>query len=101
MPKVKVERQSTLSPEETFKKIRVLLEDDKELRQLDAGYKCVFNDQKMTGTAKGGQFEAEMKVTSTSGGAHVQIEVSLPFLLTPIKGMVQSKLQKKLDSTLS
>ncbi len=101
MPKVKVESQSKHSPQNTFEKIKSMLETDKELRKMDSSYKCTFNESQMTGTAKGGKFEANMKVAPAGDGAHVQIEVELPFLLTPVKGIVQSTLQKKLDIILS
>lgn len=100
MPKVKVESQSKHSAEETFKKIRTLLETDRDLRKMDSSYVCQFNEQKLTGTAKGGKFEADMKITAQSGGSHVEIEVSLPLMLTPVKGIVQSTLQKKLETAL-
>ena len=101
MPKVKVESQSKHSAQETFKKIRAMLEDDRDLKKMDPSYACNFNEQSMTGKAKGGKFEADMKVVSTGAGAKVEIEVSLPLLLTPVKGIVQSTLQKKLDSALA
>ena len=101
MPKVKVESQSKHSVEETFKKIRHMLESDGDLRRMDSSYTCQFNDKAMTGTAKGSKFEADMKVVSSAGGAKVEIEVSLPLMLTPVKGIVQSTLQKKLESALA
>jgi len=101
MPKIKVESQSKHSPEETFKKIKNLLENDSELRKMDSGYKCEFNEQKFSGIAKGSKFEANMQVTVQNGGSRVEIEVNLPLMLTPVKGIVQSTLQKKLDSALA
>lgn len=101
MPKFKVESQSKYSAEETFKKIKQMLETDRDLQKLDSGYKCNFNDSGMTGTAKGSKFEANMKVVSAGAGSQVQIEVDLPFMLTPVKGIVQSTLQKKLETTLA
>ena len=101
MPKVKVECDSKHTPQDTFSKIKNLLENDKELRKMDSNYKCTFNEQQMSGSAKGGQFQADMKVSAVGSGSHVMIEVSLPLLLTPVKGIVQSTLQKKLDSVLS
>lgn len=101
MPKVKVESQSKHSAEETFKKIRNMLENDKDLRKMDPSYACQFNDKSLSGTAKGGKFEADMKVMSQGSGAKVEIEVSLPLMLTPLKGVVQSTLQKKLDASLA
>jgi hypothetical protein len=101
MPKLKVESQSKHSAAETFKKIRNLLENDKELRKMDSSYVCEFNEPAGTGTAKGGKFQADMRVTSNGTGAMVEIEVTLPLMLTPVKGIVQSTLQKKLESTLA
>lgn len=101
MPKVKVESQCKHSAEEAYKKIRQLLESDSDLRRMDSNYVCKFNDQSMTGSAKGGKFEADMKVVASGSGSKVEIEVNLPLMLTPVKGIVQSTLQKKLDSILA
>ena len=101
MPKVKVESQTKHSSEEAFKKIRAMLESDGDLKRMDPSYACKFNEQSLTGTAKGGKFEANMKVVASGAGSKVEIEVSLPLLLTPVKGIVQSTLQKKLDSALA
>ena len=100
MPKFKVEASTKYSPEETFNKIKEMLESDKELRKLDA-YTCTFNEGQRTGTAKGKKFEANMSVLPVASGSQVQIEVSLPLMLTPVKGLVQSTLQSKLTKTLA
>lgn len=101
MPKVKAEKSTNQSAQETFNKIKHMLESDKDLRKFDPNLACTFNEANMTGTAKGSQFKADMKVTSAGGGSRVEIEVDLPLMLTPLKGVVQSTLQKKLDSVLS
>jgi hypothetical protein len=101
MPKFKVETESKKSAQETFKAIREMLENDRDLRKMDSGYTCKFNEAALSGNAKGGKFEADMKVTSKGAGATVSIEVSLPLMLTPVKGVVQSTLQKKLESALA
>ena len=101
MPKVKVESQSKHSAEETFKKIRTLLESDKDLRRMDPSYACQFNDKSLTGSAKGGKFQADMRVVAAGGGSKVEIEITLPLLLMPLKGVVQGTLQKKLDAVLA
>lgn len=100
MPKFKVETQSKHSPEDTYQKIKGLLENDKELRKMD-NYTCQFNDQNLTGSAKGGKFQADMRVTPQASGAAVEIDVNLPLMLTPVKGLVQSTLQKKLENILA
>lgn len=101
MPKVKVESQTSRTPEETFQKIKTLLENDHELRKLDSGYVCKFDEQKLTGSAKGSKFTADMKVVSQGPGSNVEIVVDLPLMLTPVKGIVQSTLQKKIESALA
>ena len=100
MPKFKVETSSKHSAEQTYQKIKVLLETDKELRKLDT-YTCEFDDQKLSGSAKGAKFQADMKVSQKSEGTAVEIDVSLPLMLTPLKGVVQSTLQKKLQAALA
>ena len=101
MPKFKVETTSKHPAQDTYIKIKNVLENDKDLRKMDASYKCNFNDSSMSGQAKGSQFEANMTVKSAGSGAKVEVEVTLPMLLTPLKGVVQSTLQKKLESALS
>jgi hypothetical protein len=101
MPKVKVESLSKHSAQDTFKKVRAMLEDDRDLKKMDPGYTCRFDEGALSGSAKGGKFEAAMKISPSNKGAKVEIEVSLPLLLTPVKGVVQSTLQKKLDSALA
>jgi hypothetical protein len=101
MPKFKVESKSKHSPQDTYLKIKSLLENDKDLRKMDSNYVTSFNDSGLTGTAKGSKFEAAMKIASADPGANVEIEVSLPLMLTPLKGVVQSTLQKKLEHALA
>ena len=101
MPKVKVEYQSKHSAKDSFSKVRGFLENDPDLRKLDKGYTCTFNDSKFSGEAKGKQFTAVLNIAEQNGGSNVVIEVDLPLLLTPIKGMVQTTLESKLRSTLA
>jgi hypothetical protein len=101
VPKVTVESQSKHSADETFKKIRNMLENDKDLRKMDSSYACKFDEKALSGTAKGSKFSADMKVIAKGAASHVEIEVTLPLMLTPLKGVVQSTLQKKLESALA
>ncbi len=101
MPKFKVESDSKHSISETFSKVKNFLETDHDIKKLDPSAKISFNEQQLTGAAKGSKFEAEIKVLGTGDGAKVEIEVTLPLLLTPVKGMVQATIQKKLTSALS
>ena len=101
MPKFKVECDSKHSSKDTFGKVKSFLDNDTEIKKLDPGIKISYNESAMTGVAKGSKFDAEIKVVGKGEGAQVEIEVSLPLLLTPIKGMVQASIQKKLTIALS
>ncbi len=101
MPKFKVECDSKHSAADTFTKVKSFLGNDAEIKKLDPGIKMTFDDAQMNGSAKGSKFEADIKVVAKGAGSQVAIEVSLPMLLTPIKGMVQSSIEKKLSSALS
>ena len=100
MPSVKIEKQSKLSADDSFKRISDLLSNDKDLRKLDASYKADFNQQTRSGTAEGSMFKAKLNVSAGGEGSTVQITVDLPFHLALVKGMVEKTLQQKLDEAL-
>lgn len=101
MPKVKVESNTGLNQTEAYTRIKSLLQNDADLQKMDSSCKFTFNDAGQTGSAKGSKFSAEMKVSGAGSGSNVSIEVDLPLMLTPIKGMVQSTLEKKLQKALA
>ena len=101
MPSIKIEKQTNLSADDSYKRISNLLSNDKDLRKLDAKYKCEFNDKNLTGVADGSMFKAKMNVKSAGSGSKVEIVVDLPFHLALVKGMVESTLKKKLEEALS
>ena len=100
MPTVKINKNCSLSPQDCYSKITDLLENDKELQKLDPGYKCDFNSEKLTGTAKGKQFKAAMNIVPDGDGSALELTVDLPFHLGLVKGLVQKTLEKKVDSLL-
>lgn len=101
MPKISIIKQTSSSKTDAYSKVKAMLTDDKDLKKLDPSFKCVFNDQNMTGQANGKMFKAEMTVKAQGAGCEVEIIVDLPFALSLAKGMVQKTLQKKLDDSLS
>jgi hypothetical protein len=101
MPTIKIEKQTSLNANDSFKRISELLSNDKDIRKLDSKYKCEFDAQQRTGTADGSLFKAKMSVAEAAGGSKVEIIVDLPFHLMMVKGMVEKTLQKKLEEALS
>lgn len=101
MPKVKVESQTGLDSAEAYRRVKTLLETDADLKKMDSSCKFTFNDASQKGSAKGSKFSAEMSVAASGAGANVTIEVDLPLMLTPVKGMVQSTLERKLQKALA
>jgi hypothetical protein len=101
MPSIKVEKQSKLTADDSFKRISDLLSNDRDLRKLDSKYKCEFNAKDLSGVADGSMFKAKMKVREHQAGSQVEIIVDLPLHLALVKGMVEKTLQKKLEEALS
>jgi len=101
MPSLKIDKQSKLSPDDSFKRISDLLSNDKDLKKLDAKYKADFDAQTRSGTAEGSMFKAKLSVTEGASGSSIQLTVDLPFHLALVKGMVEKTLQKKLDEALA
>ena len=100
MPKIHIEKQTTMTATDAYQKIKAMLTDDSDLRRLDASYQCQFDDGSFVGSAKGKQFSAALKVHEQSP-TKVELSIDLPILLTPFKGMVENTLNKKLDKILS
>jgi hypothetical protein len=101
VPKFKVESKSALSQAEAYSRMKQLLENDQDLRKMDASCKVSFSDNSHSGLIKGSKFSAELNVTAQGTGSNVTIEVDLPLMLLPVKGMVQATLEKKMSRALT
>lgn len=110
MPTIRLEKITSLNSSAAFQKISQIIENDPDLRKLDASYQCEFDEETLTGQAKGKQFSAEISVksneppkeqTNKDTSSKVEISVSLPFVLTPLKGVIEGHLRKKLEAEFS
>jgi hypothetical protein len=101
MPKLTIQKKSDLTPADAFKKVKAVLNDDKDLRKLDPAYECIFDETKMSGSANGKLFKAAMTVSKQSSGSQVEIIVDLPLALALVKGVVEKTLKRKLDESLT
>lgn len=100
MPKFKVESTTELDAEESFKRVKKFLSEDQDLRRLNTGFQCSFEDAEKKAKASGSQFTAHLSVTSHSP-TKIIVDVEIPLLLTPFKGKITEVLQKKLAKILT
>lgn len=101
MPSLKIQKKTTLSADDSFKRISGLLSNDKDLKKLDSKYKAEFNEQTRSGTAEGSMFKAKMNVVEAGGGSTIELTVDLPLTLALMKGMIEKTLTKKLEEALA
>lgn len=97
MPKVTVQKKTTLTANEAFQKVKTFLENDPDLKKLDSGYKTNFDEATLTGQANGKMFKANMTVKGAGNGSEIEIVVDLPLTLALVKGVVEKTLAKKLS----
>ncbi|MCB0378922.1 MAG: polyhydroxyalkanoic acid system family protein [Bdellovibrionales bacterium] len=101
MPKVNIDYNSPLNADDTFAKVKDLLNNDESLRKIDSTIQCEFNDGQRTGIAKGSKFKAEMAVADSGSSSQVTIIVDLPLMLGAFKGQVKSTIERKLSKILA
>jgi hypothetical protein len=100
MPKINLKLPSTHSAKETFEKVKDLFENDSDLKKMDSSYVCQFQDADYSGTAKGTKFSAKMKIDESGSASEVAVDIEIPFMLSPFKGVIKDTLEKKLGKTL-
>lgn len=101
MPKINVDVPSQFSPQETFEKVKSLFGDNSDLKKIDSSMTCDFDHSQLCAKAKGQQFTASMQVQPSNSGSSVSVDVDIPFLLTPLKGQIKSKIESKLQKILA
>ncbi|MBC85707.1 MAG: hypothetical protein CL677_00900 [Bdellovibrionaceae bacterium] len=101
MPKVKVQSTSQLSAQESYDRLKGLLDNNPDITTYDPSFTCNFNDGKLTGNAEGKLFKAGFNVEHSGAFSTVTIELDLPMKLSLVKGVIQKKLQANLDKALS
>ena len=100
MPKIHLSKTSKLKPEDAFEKVSCIIQEDKELKSLDAGYQCSFDKKEPCGTAKSKFFKADLKVTEAKGGSAIEIIIDLPLKFALAKGIITKTLKEKMKSVL-
>ena len=101
MPKLKIDYKSSLSAEDTFKKVSDLLSSDEQLKGIDQSFTCSFDSASLTGEVSSKLFTANMNVKEANPGSNVELTIDLPMKLALAKGMIEKTLQKKLEKALA
>ena len=101
MAKIQINRTSPQSTQNAFTKIKSLFENDPDLKRIDSNYKCQFDDAACTGTAKGKMFDAQLRVSANGTGSSVDLTVTLPLMVSPLKGTIEKTLSAKLEKALA
>lgn len=102
MPKVNIYAKSNLSQQETFSKIKQLLEGDQDIKKFDPSFSVSLNDSNFSGQAAGKQFKGEFQIVAQgSTTSAVDLTLDLPLALYPFKGKIKSVLENKLEKALA
>lgn len=101
MAKINIEYNSQLSAEETYNKIRGLIEDNKDLKSIDKNYSFSFDEASKSASAKGKGFEADLKVSDNGDSSQIQFNIKVGMMLSPFKGVIEEKLKAKLEKVLA
>lgn len=99
MPKISIEYPTSHGVTDTYAKLKNFFQTD-EIKKYDPKVECTFNDPSLSCDLKGSQFKGDFKVADTGSGSNVKINIDLPFLLTPLKGVIQESLMKMLKKHL-
>lgn len=92
MPKIDIQAQSQHPGEKTIQLLEELFKSDRDLKNIDADYTTEFDEKSLTGKVKGSKFDVAVKVE----GSTINIQVEIPFMLSPFKNQIKSKLEGKL-----
>ncbi|MEM8501332.1 MAG: hypothetical protein AAF542_25195 [Pseudomonadota bacterium] len=100
MPSFTVSHQSRLSAEEAFERVCSVVENASEFRDIDPQYRCSFDDQNLSGSAKSKLFKAALKVKQRGSGSQVDMTIDLPMKYALAKGMIRNALKQKMRAEL-
>lgn len=99
MPKLSIEYPTSHGVTDTYSKLKDFFQTN-GIKKYDPKVECEFNDSTHSCILKGSQFKGDFKVSEASPGSHIKISIDLPFLLTPLKGVIQESLIKMLKKHL-
>jgi len=99
MPKVKIQKNFSIQAEQLFSAVKEVLSKDKELKALEANLEiCGENitSDSLTAQVKGSKITGQFCVIPDGDKSSIDIDIKLPLMLAPFKGLVQKKIEEKL-----
>lgn len=100
MPKVKIQKTLAVQAEKLFAAVQEVLTNDKELKALEP--KLSIGPQETSGDSlsakvSGSRIEGSFCVSPKGDGSIIDIDLKLPLMMAPFKGLVQKKIEEKLE----
>jgi len=99
MPKVKIQKKLSIPPKDLFQAVKDVLTNDKELKALEPNLEICdekINGDQMTANVKGSRVAGNFCITSSGEDSLIDVDIKLPLMLAPFKGLVQKKIEEKL-----
>jgi len=101
MPKVKIEKTLKMQAKKLFDTVNDVLTHDKEVKALEPNLSLETSDTPdgVEGQIKGSRISGNFEIKEDAKGTStINITLSLPLMLSPFKGVVEKRLQDKLNS---
>ncbi len=100
MPKVKIQKTLSVQAEKLFAAVQEVLTNDKELKALEPKL-CVepqtSKGNSMSAKVSGSRIDGNFSISPKGDGSLIDIDLKLPLMMAPFKGLVQKKIEEKLE----
>lgn len=100
MPKVKIQKTLSVQADKLFEAVKEVLTNDKEIKALEPQLEiCDQNvcSESITAKISGSRVEGSFSIIPKGKQSIINIELKLPLMLSPFKGLVQAKIEEKLN----
>ncbi len=100
MPKVKIEKTLNMQAKKLFETVQSVLENDREVKALEPKLSLNSKETKegIKGQVMGSRISGDFEIKEDADGlSTINIVLSLPLMLSPFKGVVEKRLQDKLE----
>lgn len=99
MPKVKIQKNFSVQAEQLFAAVKEVLTTDKELKALEPNLEICderITTESLSAQVKGSKITGQFCISPQGDSSSIDIDIKLPLMLAPLKGLVQKKIEEKL-----